>query len=172
MERFTQAIDKSIETGNWYSALTLALTIPDICGRLSYPELARKSQKRYEKWFDEYVLHHYKSPFHGEGFTFMSGGDCYALRCALLHEGRDDITSQKARRDVLSRIIFSTTGSHRLHINGMLVLNLQAFCSEICQGVESWHEDYQDSSDVQNAIKELLKIHTQGFSPSFGIFVE
>lgn len=173
MERFTQAINKSIESENWYSALTLALTIPDICGRLSYPEFKKtESAKRYKKWFNEYLLHFYESPFHGEGFTFMSGGDCYALRCALLHEGRDDVTSQKARRDVLSKITFSTTGSHRCHINGILILNLQAFCSEICQGVKSWNEDYQDSSDVQDAIKELLTIHTQGFSPSFGIFIE
>lgn len=174
MERFTRAIEKSIESENWYAALTLALTIPDICGQISYPELRGpfNSKKRYIKWFDRYMLHHYESPFHGEEFTFMSGGDCYALRCALLHEGRDDITSQKARRDVLSKITFSTTGSHRCHINGILILNLQAFCSEICQGVKSWNEDYQDSSDVQDAIKELLIIHTQGFSPSFGIFIE
>ncbi len=35
MERFTRAIEKSIKSENWYAALTLALTIPDICGRLS-----------------------------------------------------------------------------------------------------------------------------------------
>ena len=172
MERFTRAIEKSIKSENWYAALTLALTIPDICGRLSNPELAKESKKRYVKWFDEYVLHHYESPFHGEGFTFMSGEDCYALRCALLHEGRDDITSQKARREVLSKITFSTTGSHRCHIEGVLILNLQAFCSEICQAVKSWNEDCKDSSDIQDAIKELLTIHTQGFSPSFGVFIE
>lgn len=172
MERFTQAIVTSIESENWYAALTLALTIPDICSRLSNPDLAQKSQKRYVKWFDEYILHHYESPFHGKGFTFMSGGDCYALRCALLHEGRDDITSQKARREVLSKIIFSTTGSHRCQINGVLILNLQAFCSEICQGVQSWNQDYKESSEVQGAIKELLTIQTQGFSPSFGVFIE
>jgi len=172
MERFTYAIKKSIDSENWYSALTLALTIPDICGRLSNPELAKKSQKRYEKWLNEYVLHHYESPFHGEGFTFMSGGDCYALRCALLHEGRDDVTGQKARREVLSKITFSTTGSHRCMINGVLVLNLQAFCNEICQGVQAWNEDFKDDSSVQEAVKELLVIQTQGFSPMPGVFME
>lgn len=175
MERFTKAIEKSIKSENWYAALTLALTMPDICGQISYPDLRGpgNSKKRYIKWFDRYMLHHYESPFHGEGFIFMSGGDCYALRCALLHEGRDDVTGQSARRkEVLSKITFSTTGSHRCHIDGILILNLQAFCSEICQGVKSWSEDYKDSSDVQDAIKELLTIHTQGFSPSFGVFVE
>lgn len=164
MERFTRAIEKSIESENWYSALTLALTIPDICGRLSYPDLEKKSQKRYVKWFDEYILHHYESPFHGEGFTFMSGGDCYALRCALLHEGRDDVTGQSARRkEVLSKFSISTTGSHRAMIGDLLILNLQAFCLEICQGVKKWSEDYKSDSNVKAGIAELLTIQTQGF---------
>lgn len=174
MERFTRAIEKSVESENWYAALMLALTMPDICGQISYPDLrgSGNSKKRYIKWFDIYMLHHYESPFHGEGFVFMSGGDCYALRCALLHEGRDDITSQKARREVLSKITFSTTGSHRAMIEDLLILNLQEFCLEICQGVKSWHEDYKDNPDVQDAIKELLTIHTQEFSPSYGIFIK
>lgn len=171
MERFTQAINKSIESENWYAALILALTIPDICGRLSNPELAKESKKRYVKWFDEYVLHHYERPSHGEGFTFMSGGDCYALRCALLHEGRDDVTSQKARREVLSRIMFSTAKCHRIKVNDILVLNIQRFCEEICQGVQVWNENFKDDVNVQESIKKLLTIQTQGFSPSFGIFL-
>lgn len=171
MERFTQAIEKSIESENWYAALTLALTIPDICGRLSNPDLAKKSKERYVKWFDEYVLHHYESPFHGAGFTFMSGGDCYALRCALLHEGRDDVTGQSARRkEVLSKFSISTTGSHRALIGDLLILNLQSFCLEICQGVKDWNEDYKNDSNVKAGIAELLTIQTQGFSPIPGVF--
>ena len=165
MERFTQAIKKSIESENWYAALTLALTIPDICGRLSYPELKKKSQERYVKWFDKYMLHNYESSFHGEGFTFMSGGDCYALRCALLHEGRDDITSQKARRkEVLSKFVITTTGFHLCKINGLLVLNLQSLCYEICQAVKEWNEDYKEDQHVQLGMAELLTIQTQDFS--------
>lgn len=173
MERFTQAIEKSIESENWYAALTLALAIPDICGRLSNPDLAKESKKRYVKWFDEYVLHHYESPFHGQGFTFMSGGDCYALRCALLHEGRDDVTGQSARRkEVLSKISISTTGSHRNLINDLLIINLQSFCFEICQGVQDWNEDYKNDSNVKAGMEELLTIQTQGFSPIPGVFFE
>ena len=31
-----------------------------------------------------------------EEHVFLSGADCYALRCAFLHEGRDEITDQRA----------------------------------------------------------------------------
>ena len=172
MKRFTKSIEKSIKSENWYSALALALTIPDICGRLSYPDLVKKSQERYKKWFDEYLLCFYEIPLNGRMFTFMSGGDCYALRCALLHEGRDDVASQKARREVVSKIIFSTTGSHCNKFNDVLTLNLQIFCSEVCQAVEVWSNDYKNDLSVQAAIAELLTIHTQGFSPSPGVFVQ
>ena len=38
MERFTNAVIKSLATENWYSALSLALTLPDICGKVEQPE--------------------------------------------------------------------------------------------------------------------------------------
>jgi hypothetical protein len=169
MERFIQSIEKSIEFENWYSALTLALTLPDICGRLNNPK--NGSQKRFEEWFNKYVLHNYESPFHGEGFTFLSGADCYALRCAFLHEGRDDVTRQRAR-EVVSRFSFSTTGSHKCMFDTVLLLNLQSFCTEICEGVRFWEEEYKNDTDVKAGLIELLKIQTQGFSIAPGIFVQ
>lgn len=169
MERFIQAIEKSIESENWYSALTLALTLPDICGRLNNPDSG--SQKRFEGWFNKYMLNHYESPFHGEGFTFLSGSDCYALRCAFLHEGRDDVTRQRAR-EVVSKFSFSTTGSHKCMFDTVLLLNLQSFCNEICEGVREWGVEYKNDSEVQVGLAELLKIQTQGFTIAPGIFVQ
>lgn len=169
MERFIQAIEKSIESENWYSALTLALTLPDICGRLNDPKSG--SQKRFEEWFNKYVRHHYESPFHGEGFTFLSGADCYALRCAFLHEGRDDVTRQRAR-EVVSRFAFSTTGSHKCMFETILLLNHQLFCAEICEGVRAWADEYKNDKSVQVGLKELVEIKTEGFSIAPGIFVE
>ena len=169
MERFVESIEKSIETENWYGALTLAITLPDICGRLNNPKWG--SQKRFEKWFNKYMHHHYKSSFHSEDFTFLSGSDCYALRCAFLHEGTDDVTRQRAR-EVVTKFTFFTTGSHRCMVDDVLVLNLQAFCSEICEGVRSWQKEYENDSDIVSGLAELLKVQTKGFSPAPGIFIE
>ena len=169
MEHLIQSVEKSIISENWYSAFTLALTLPDICGRLNNPK--NTSQKRFEDWFNKYILHHYQSPFHGKDFTFLSGADCYALRCAFLHEGRDDITRQKAR-EVVSRFALSTTGSHRCMFDTVLLLNLQAFCGEICEGVRVWLEEYKDDMNVQNSLSELLQVQTQSFFISPGIFVQ
>ena len=63
MERFVSSIEQSNETQNWNAALTMVLTLPDVCGRLADTKIS--SQKRYEAWFDRYLLPIYKSPFHG-----------------------------------------------------------------------------------------------------------
>ena len=49
-----EAIKKAYSDGNYMAALALALTIPDICGQVEFPELSgsRHVGERYRKWFD------------------------------------------------------------------------------------------------------------------------
>ena len=46
MRHFISAVNKSLENENWYAALFIALTLPDICGKIQYPYL-NSSEKRY-----------------------------------------------------------------------------------------------------------------------------
>lgn len=169
MERFVQSIENSVKTENWYAALVMALAIPDICGWLETPKIA--SQKRYEAWFETYLLPKYKSPFHGPEFTFLSGSDCYALRCALLHEGTDEVLRQRAR-EVVTRFAFSTTGSHCCMFESVLLLNVQSFCADLCAGTRQWIQDIAANKDVQERLKELLQVRTKGFMVIPGVFVQ
>lgn len=169
MERFVSSIEASVEAGNWYAALGMALTTPDICGWLESPSSG--SRARYEAWFDRYLLPFYRSSFHGPDFTFLSGSDCYALRCSFLHEGSDQVLRQRARL-VLERFAFSTTGSHRCLFGNVLLLNVQTFCSEVCQATRSWTADTAGNADVQERMRELVHVHTSGFSIAPGISVQ
>jgi hypothetical protein len=38
VNQFVNAVRSAVASGNWYAALMLALTMPDICGRLESPE--------------------------------------------------------------------------------------------------------------------------------------
>ena len=102
MNNLTHALESAIEQKNWYAAVMLALTLPDICGKIEYPE--DHSGARYKKWCEKYLepkYTHQVGPAQMEKIhTFLSGSDCYALRCALLHEGSDDITEQGARESL------------------------------------------------------------------------
>jgi hypothetical protein len=118
MERFVSAIRNSIQSENWYAALFLALAMPDICSKLEQPE-SGNSGPRYRAWFETYLSPVNTRDIMGQTVVFMSAGDCWALRCSLLHEGSDDIGEQRARETV-SRFRFTTLGSHRIKINDVL----------------------------------------------------
>ena len=85
MQHFFIAIEQALQSGNYYAALTTALALPDICGWIENPSIGSKA--RYVAWFEKYVQDKYtRQPgYVVAGLVFLSGSDCYALRCAYLH---------------------------------------------------------------------------------------
>jgi hypothetical protein len=162
MIKFISAVRNAIIQQNWYAALVTALTLPDICGSLETPGVGG-SQKRYIRWFDQYLLQRYTALLGEEkSHEFLSGADCYALRCSYLHEGSDEITGQRARR-ALERFRFVAPRRglmvHRNQAGSQLQLQVDIFCEEICLGVEQWERDVASVSDVQQRLTELLTIY-------------
>ena len=94
---------------------------------------------------------------------WLSGPDAYALRCAFLHEGSDDITAQRAR-EALSRVHFvEPPRGFRVHMNGGATTTLQVqvdiFCEDVCVGAEQWWADHAASPSVKGQIPGLLRIY-------------
>lgn len=160
MKRFTESVRRSISDSNWHAALSLSLMLPDICGRLERPNEGSKA--RYVRWFDEWLSSTYTRTIGGQLVTFLSGSDCYALRCALIHEGSDDIAEQKAR-DALSRFIFVAPNpsiyAHNNAVNGALQLQVDVFCEDVCSGVDRWSEKHALDSVIFERMKALIEIH-------------
>ena len=59
MKNLIAAINESLESKNYYAALFMALTIPDICGKLEYPE-AKTNKERYYKWVENNLFKYYR----------------------------------------------------------------------------------------------------------------
>ena len=169
MQNLLAAVRQSCSQQNWYGGLYMSLTLPDICAKLQEPS-SKESGKRYREWFDRYLKPAYKSEFHGPGFHFLSGGDCWALRCSLLHEGSDEISGQKSR-EVLSRFKFTTQGVHLGMMEDVLVLNVTMFCNEVCAAVEGWLKDVANSAAIQERIGAMARVEISGFSPIPGVWV-
>lgn len=143
MDGFLDGLDRSLQERNWHAALVMSLTLPDLCAKASNP--ARKTNgAKYAAWFDEFVGPKYKRPVGADRrlHVFLSGNDCYALRCALLHEGSAEVTTQKAR-ETLERFHFCVPGErniswHRNQKDGALILMVDEFAADVLEAARSW----------------------------------
>jgi hypothetical protein len=81
-ERFLREAVESVRSAlrdrNWLAALTLALVLPDVCGKVAFPSM-NGSGPRYQAWCDQWL---------GQAFTiagkqWLTSADVYALRCAF-----------------------------------------------------------------------------------------
>ena len=160
MEEFIDALEKSIADSNWYSSLFVALTLPDICGRIEYPN--KSSSKRYAEWFDKYLGSMYTKPVGDMVHTFLSGNDCYALRCALLHEGLEEIGEQRAQ-EVLECFYFTEPPGfgtvHRNQRGNVLQLQVDEFVKELISGIRQWLVDIEGDEEKQDKLAKLMKVH-------------
>lgn len=161
MKNIVKSIYEAVESGNWYAALFIAISLPDICGKIEDPN--KGSCVRYTEWFDKYLAS-YKG--------FLSGKDCYALRCALLHGGSADITNQRIR-EVLEYFVFLPKGPHCNLIKDSIIdgkkqsflqLSVDTFTSDMARGVETWLQDIKDDEIIMKRCNETIKIHESGFA--------
>jgi hypothetical protein len=99
MDEFSKKLDqieKAIESELYHPALALALTIPDVCGKIRYGyKEAKNDQERYTKWYNEYVLAHSVSKWRGDPSEIrnpeFNGRDLWNLRCEYLHAGKANV---------------------------------------------------------------------------------
>lgn len=159
MERFTTAVQMALTNKNWYAALSLALSLPDICGKLDNPSM--KSQARYTTWVQEWLVPLYTSEIGAPGtqHVFLSAEDCYALRCSYIHAGSDDISNERIRKALNDfHFLAPAQGSliHRNQSNHTLQLQVDIFCSDVVTAVESWLE--HQPADFPNRTAGLLTV--------------
>ena len=100
LESVLKDIESAKENKAYISALSLALTLPDIFIRME----GKRGGAEYSKWFDQWVYDYYRQPeskniYINKGIeaTKFDGKNCYALRCALLHAGNTDLLKNKGR---------------------------------------------------------------------------
>ena len=160
MEHLVRDVRRAVMGQIWYGAVGLALALPDICGFVEAAQ-GTGSQARYVTWFDREVAPRYATARPGGAVEqFLCGRDCYALRCAFLHQGDFDVTDQRARLALEQfRFVVPPNGLviHNNRINDALQLQVSNFCEDICVGVEAWLP--RARSDAGQA-KRLLQLAT------------
>ena len=157
MEEFLDEIEACYKTGHFYLALFCCLALPDICGAISSDDGIANGQK-YKAWFDAYVAPKY-------GGTF-DGSNCYAFRCAALHQGRS------AHKNLgCTRILFlAPTDAKKLYmhnnvLNDALNLDVGEFCHDMISAVRTWMRCEASNSNFQRNMATFLKRHRGGLAP-------
>lgn len=162
MDEVIHSIRAAVRQSNWHAALALALTLPDTCASAAG---AKQGRSRYVDWCTTYLVPRYQSNVGPMStlVTFLSGDDCYALRCAFLHSGDFEIDDPKARATV-SRFHFTVARTqgymvHRNLFGDALQLQVDIFCEDMCCAVEQWLRDVAGDSGVQGRLATLARIH-------------
>ena len=98
--RIVDDINRALDNDAYFAALSLALTLPDVCGKAEYPN--ESNGKRYIKWYDEYVGKYEQCPCkecQTNKMPYLSGEVVYSLRNSLLHQWTPNIDSKKIKNE-------------------------------------------------------------------------
>lgn len=155
MEELLQQIERSIENGTYLLGLYVTLALPDICGALQSPD-GTANRARYIAWFNQWVSANYDGNLTGE--------QCYAYRCGILHQGRAN-----HKKLGYSRIIFIEPGStmtfHRNILNDAYNIDLRLFSGDVITGVRAWLDEVQNSQHFRTNYEHLMKRYPNGLTP-------
>jgi hypothetical protein len=164
MDHLCNAVESALSTSNWYAALMVALALPDIAARVDDP--TKPSSARYVEWVETYLCPHYTRPVAGHVHKFLSGGDCYALRCAFVHEGGDDVTHHRAAKALDKFQLLAPRPGLRVHCNqtnNKLQLQVDIFCRDILAATRAWRASITPADTVRlDRLKNLAVIQVGG----------
>jgi hypothetical protein len=133
---YLASLQQCIDAKIWPAAVCLALTLPEMAGAVESPEL--EVRQRYAKWFDQWVGEKYRTSLLSGTRRFLSGADCYALKCAVLYQDLD-ARAAPSRTYILKRYSFtSKPEDHCTHKGGVLQLAMGSFCQDVLTGCEAW----------------------------------
>ena len=159
------------------AALSLTLTLPDICGKAIYPEAGNKA--RYIKWFDEYIGQFNHDDEHIKlNIPYLSGKLVYSLRCSVLHEGNPNVNEKECNVDYFELLydkydrtnmtqgvfeyetIKDENGIIRAS-NTRISVNVRYLCWVICELAKICYTEDKERFDFFNYHIELMDFRTK-----------
>jgi hypothetical protein len=164
-------VRKSLAAKTYLSALSLALTLPDIMAQIEYPELKGQGNvgNRYKRWINEYyVFENPNKRKHPESETTVAleglmdkfdGKFFYDLRCSFLHDGSNDVS--KRISDLNFELSFDEGNSttvwgypgHQPYQKNH-VLSVPTFCNRVCDITERLLDKWKDDPEKQECLEK------------------
>lgn len=164
-----EEVELNIEDGRWQSALALALTLPDICGGIAFPEIVKRYRdgravldrnqrptrdvgNQYIRWFDTYAAPFFKVSAQDIS-PYICGERCWQLRCEYLHQNKgfantEDNTSIRFHLGVNCGT--SVCQLDRISSANSLTdirIDIEQFCRRMCRAVRAYYEAVHTEKD-------------------------
>jgi len=155
MDTIFEEIERALEAGLIYSAVTIALSIPDICAALQHPVGHAKGSNKsgYIRWYQRNLAAQYPN---------LTGNDFYSLRCGVVHTGR--FGTENGLR--YARLIFTgedrRNSIHNNEINDMLQLDAATFCADMIAAARSWLTANATDRNVQRNLSRVVLLYPTG----------
>jgi hypothetical protein len=173
MEEIFSQIKGALSYKLYYSALFMAVSLPDICSALQ-SENNKTTGDKYKNWFNKYIPQLAPSKYGVSGQ--LKAEDLYLIRCSLLHQG------QTSNQKDYKRLLFLEPGTpayeklNSLHCcivgselpEKSLIIDINKFCDDIIRGGEEWLREMEGNENYKTNSDRLIKRYPNGIAPVFG----
>ncbi|OTG58860.1 hypothetical protein B9T36_11015 [Acinetobacter sp. ANC 4204] len=164
MQQYLDSIKLSIETNNYFGAIALALTLPDICASIE-AQNNKTNQHKYCRWFDKYLLNKYTIFSTDGNIVVFSAKECYATRCSFLHQGthiteHQDIISEEKNAVKSVNFMNDTIFKGYIRLGDEITLDVKIFCQNMIIAVEQWILENRDNDFISKKISFLPLVYT------------
>jgi hypothetical protein len=174
IREYINDIELSLSIDAVYSALALALALPDICASMHLRNAEDATTRtKYVRWCRQYVTTYAR----GRGARAFRTSHIYALRCAFLHNGTTRLLQRHNRaRGVLGAcklvwegaephpniiVAISTPGFIRRR-DLFVQINVGLLCRSITAGVRRWLVVARTNHVVQRNIRNIIGVEFRG----------
>jgi len=94
IDRIISEVRMALSHELYLSALALALTLPDTCGKAEYPN-EKANGVRYKNWCSQYVITDRRDSPYGYDMPYLNEEIIYSLRNSLLHQSTPNVEASK-----------------------------------------------------------------------------
>ena len=162
-----EEIEENIRSERWQSALALSLTLPDICGALSHPEIVKKYKngkiikdksgkkvrdigKQYVMWFDTYASKFFHNNKNDEE-PYMDGEKCWQLRCEYLHQNKGFNNEDIDYGEILFHLGLNCGKSicvfNNISKDDGIWLDIKSLCERLCKAARNYYDYYENKEE-------------------------
>lgn len=162
VNRIAHEIREALSHELYLSALALALTLPDTCGKAEYPN-ERHNGARYKRWCNEYVIIDRCDSPYSYDMPYLSAEIIYSLRNCLLHQStpnvvQSNIHESRCKVDKFELVITGEDGANgdlsmvafgrdKHIVHRELKIDISHLCCILCTAAEKYYKNSKAKFD-------------------------